>query len=127
LPNSHAHTYENTRTYTHTKRVERVKKRGKETKTRGGSGKKERKEKKKDQKKTREKGKKRGEREKKWGEGQKRKKKEGGGWVQGVRGAWVLKNVRSRTNKSRSTSMFFSFSSPSKGQTTQTTPLTMRS
>jgi len=57
--------------------------------------------------------------------GGKRKKKEGGGWVQGGRGAWVLRRVGPYTNNTRSTWMFFSFSSPAKGQTKQTTPLTM--
>jgi len=33
----------------------------------------------------------------------KEKKKEGGGWVQGVRGAWVQGRVGPHTNNARST------------------------
>jgi len=40
-------------------------------------------------------------------------------------GAWVLRRVEPHTNNAGSTWMFFSFSSSAKGQTTQTTPLTM--
>ena len=64
---------------------------------------------------------------KKTGKGKKkRKKKEGGGWgFNWGRGAWVLRRAGPHTNNARSTWMFFSFSSSAKGQTTQTTPLTM--
>jgi len=86
-------------------------------KKRGGSGKKEREENIKNKTKKREK-----KREKMGG---KKTKKEGEGWVEGFRGAWVLKTVRTHTNNARSTYMLLSFSSPVKGQTTHTTPLTM--
>jgi len=36
------------------------------------------------------------------GGGAKEKKKEGGGWVQGVRRAWILRRVGPHTNNARS-------------------------
>ena len=42
-------------------------------------------------------------REEKWEGGANEKKIEGGGWVQGVRGAWVLRRVGPHTHKARST------------------------
>ena len=46
---------------------------------------------------------------KKMGGEKKGKNKEWGGWVQGGRGAWVLRRVGPHTNNARSTWMFFSF------------------
>ena len=86
----------------------------------------------KERKKTKKKGRKekggvKEENERKGGKGEKKKekqgKKEGGRWVYGGRGAWVLRTAGPHTNNARSTRMFFSFSSSAKGQTTQTTPL----
>ena len=52
------------------------------------------------------------------------RKKKGRVMGLGGRGAWVLRSV-GPFNNTRSTTMFFSFSSPAEAQTTQTTPLTM--
>jgi len=83
LPNTHAHTHEDTRTHTPPKKtIERVRKRTKRKP--GKKGKKE-------------------EKERKSGEGAQEKMKEGGRWVQGVRGAWLLRRVGPHTNNARST------------------------
>ena len=74
---------------------------GNKNKMRWGSGKKKRKEKENDKK-----GKKKKKEEKKrksGGGGKCKNKKEGRGWVQGVRGAWVLRRVGPLTNNARST------------------------
>jgi len=124
LPNTHTHAYEDTRTHLHTQKKSRksYKKGERKKKRRRGSGGKKVKKRKRTKRKRggKKKRKKRGNVE----GGAREKKKDGGGLVQMVRGAWVLRRVGLQTNNTRSTCIFFSFSS-AKGQTTQTTPLTM--
>ena len=109
--NTQAHTYGiHTHTRAHKKKeVERLEKEGKKSrkinfkKKRGGQ------ESKKEEKKKGRKergGKEGGTLEEKVGRGEKKerkKKKEGGGWVQGGRGAWVLRKAGPHTNNARST------------------------
>jgi len=121
------------RKYTHRptekeKKHKELKKKGKEKEKKGktgGQGRKKEKKRKRTKKKLRKNGKKRGKGEEKWRGGQRGKKKRGGGLVQAVRGAWVLRGIGPHTNNARSKWMFFSFPSSAKGQTTQITPPTI--
>jgi len=118
----HAHSYEDTRTHTPRKIKTNRKSKRKSGKEKAGQGRKKEKNRERTERKR---GKKEKKEEKERKSGPKEKKKEGGGWVQEVRGVWVLRRVGPHTNDTRSTQIFFSFSSPAQGQTTQTTPLTM--
>ena len=123
----YARTYvRDTHTHAHTHKKNKVdrsaKKKEKTQNKEGGSGKKEI--------RNKERTKRKGEKRRRNGRGKggeeiqkKKQKKEGGEWVYGGRGAWVLRRAGPHTNNARSTWMFFSFSSSAKGHTTQTTPL----